>query len=164
MQVPEEAAFRMWLHAKDVPVAVAERGDVEGGPTRVPRISGILRAVVDEAKPDLTVADHLLQNPFLAVGGEQELALRVGRDERDARAFLQGPGERARTAVLHAKEARSALVMARVVRREGRLPLVPHHAPPGREESRLDEDPGARSYAQNRPGPPPQTRHGGPIT
>src|SRR3989475_603324 len=70
MQVPEEAAFRMWLHAKDVPVAVAERGDVEGGPTRVPRISGVLPAVVDEAKHDLIVVDHLLQNPFLAVGGE----------------------------------------------------------------------------------------------
>src|SRR2546428_7090278 len=114
MQVPEEAAFRMWLHAKDVPVAVAERGDVEGGPTRVPRISGVLPAVVDEAKHDLIVVDHLLQNPFLAVGGEQELALRVGRDERDDLAFLQGPGERARTAVLHAKEARSALVVAPV--------------------------------------------------
>src|SRR2546427_7200515 len=146
MQVPEEAAFRMWLHAKDVPVAVAERGDVEGGPTRVPRISGVLPAVVDEAKHDLIVVDHLLQNPFLAVGGEQELALRVGRDERDDLAFLQGPGERARTAVLHAKEAGSALVMARGVRPAGRLPARPHHPPPGRGGACPRRAPGTRVY------------------
>src|SRR3989442_3951483 len=143
----------MWLHAKDVPVAVAERGDVEGGPTRVPRISGVLPAVVDEAKHDLIVVDHLLQNPFLAVGGEQELALRVGRDERDDLAFLQGPGERARTAVLHAKEAGSALVMALDVRREDLLPLVRHHAAHGPEETRLHGDLEALAYAEHRLSP-----------
>src|SRR6266571_3288392 len=139
----------MWLHAEDVPVAVAERGDVERGPAGVPRISGVPPAVVDETEYDLIVLDELPQHPFLAVGGEQELALGVGGDERDDLAFLQGPGEGARTAVLHAEQAGPALVVARVVRREDRLRLVRHDAAQGRQETRLDENLKAVAHAEH---------------
>src|SRR5207245_11522443 len=93
---------------------------------------------------------RILQTALLAVCVATEPALPLGRDERHYLAFLQGPGERARTAFLHAKEARSALVVARVVRREDRLRLVRHHAAQGREETCLDEDLEAVAYAEDR--------------
>src|SRR2546427_4756003 len=139
-QMAEEAALRVRLHAEDVPLPVAQGREVERGPARVPRVSGILPTIVDESEHDLIVVDEFFQNPLLAVLWEQQLAFGVSRDEGDNLALLQGPGKGARACVLHAKQAGPALVVAPVVGREDGLRLFGHDAPQGRQETRLDED------------------------
>ena len=69
VQVPEEAALRVRLHAEDVPFPIAEPRDVERRPARVPRIPRILPPVVHEPEDDLIVVDQFLQDPLLPVGG-----------------------------------------------------------------------------------------------
>ena len=140
----------MRLHAEDVPFPVAQGRDVEGRPARVPRVSGVLPAVVDEPEHDLIVVDELLQEPLLALCRKQEFAFGMGGDERDDLAYLEGPGEGAGTAVLQAKQAGTALVVARVIRREHRLGLGRHHAAQGRQEARLDQDLKSVAHAEHR--------------
>src|SRR3989475_4302485 len=119
-KMTEEAALRVRLHAEHVPVPIAQGREVERGPARVPRVSGVLPAVVDETEHDLIVVDQLFQDPLLAVLREQEFAFCVRGDEGDDLALLQGPGEGARTRVLHPKQAGPALVVARGARAQDR--------------------------------------------
>src|SRR6266571_5342120 len=68
----EEAALRVRLYAEDVPLPVAQGREVERGPARVPRVSGVLPTIVDESEHDLIVVDEFFQNPLLAVLREHE--------------------------------------------------------------------------------------------
>src|SRR6266571_7960211 len=139
-QMPEEAPLWMRLYAENISVAVAQRGDVEGRPARVPRVARVGPAVVDEPEDDLVVVNELPQHLLLPVFRQQEFSFRVRGYERNDAALFQAAREDARSAVFQPQEAGTALVMARIIRREDRLRHVRHHAVQGREEARLHQD------------------------
>ena len=149
MQVSEETPLRVGLHAEDVSVAVAQSRDVVCRPARVPRIASVLPAVVHEAEHNLVVVDELLQHSLFAMLWEEEFALRMGRDEGDHAPCLQAAREHAGAPVFQLQQARSALVVARVVRREDGLGRVRHHASEGGQQPRLHEHLESVAHAEN---------------
>src|SRR5437879_7543276 len=90
-QVAEEAALRMRLYPEYVPVSVAEGRDVESRPTRVPRVSSVFAAIIDETEHDLIVFSQLLQDTLLAALGEQKFAFVLCRTRREDLARLAVP-------------------------------------------------------------------------
>src|SRR6266540_1406147 len=150
MQVAEEASLGVRLHSEHVPVAVAQRRDVEGRPARVPREACVLSVDVDEPEDNLVVVHEFPQHRLLAAFRQQELPFRVRGDERDDATSFQAAREDARPAVFEAQEAGPAFVVARVVRREDRLRFLGHDATESGEQARLHEDLEPVAYAEDR--------------
>src|SRR3990170_1151700 len=150
MEMAEEAALGVGLDAEHVPVPVAEGGDVVRRPARVPWVACVAALVIDVAEDDLVVLDELPEQSLLPAPRQEELPLRVRGDERDHASLPQPPGERARAALLEPEEARAALVVTGVVRREDGLGLRGHRPLETGEEARLHEHLEAVAHAKHR--------------
>src|SRR2546430_17262662 len=87
-KMPEEAALRVRLDAEHVPIPVAQGREIERGPARVPRVSGVLPAALDEPDHDLIVVDELFQKPLFPAFRGQELALGWSAAAADTLALL----------------------------------------------------------------------------